>query len=69
VISKPLQGDTISLGPDRAISVKGINTDSVEEYIYTYKTPGNYKVYFIAYNHNKDEVKTVVKQIDLTITP
>lgn len=69
VISKPLQGDTVSLGPDRAISVKGINTDAVEEYIYTYKTPGNYKVYFIAYNHNKDEVKTVVKQIDLTITP
>ena len=69
VISKPLQGDTVSLGPDRAISVKGINTDSVEEYVYTYKTPGNYKVYFIAYNHNRDETKKVVRQLDLTITP
>lgn len=69
VISKPLAGDTVSLGPDRAISVKGINTDAVTEYSYTYKTPGNYKVYFIAYNHNKGEVKTVIRQVDLTITP
>jgi hypothetical protein len=69
VISKALQGDTVSLGPDKAISVKGINTDAVEEYRYTYKTPGNYKVYFIAYNHNKEETKTVVRQLDLTITP
>lgn len=69
VISKPLNGDTVSLGPDRAISVKGINTDAVTEYSYTYKTAGNYKVYFIAYNHNKGEVKTVIRQLDLTITP
>lgn len=69
VISKPIFEDKVDLGPDKAISIKGINTDVIDQYTYTYKTPGNYKVYFIAYNHNIDGVKTVVRQLDLKITP
>lgn len=69
VISRPITEGKINLGPDLAISVKGINTDVVDEYTYTYRKPGNYKVYFIAYNHNIDGVETVVRQLDITITP
>lgn len=68
-ISKPIYGDTVSLGPDWALSLKGINTDYLQEYIYTYKTPGTYKAYFIARNHDIDEEKQVIRQVDLTITP
>lgn len=69
VISKPIVEGVVNLGPDKAISVKGINTDVADGYTYTYKKPGTYKVYFIAYNHNIDGVETVVRQLDLTITP
>lgn len=68
-ISKPIFEGQADLGPDKAISVKGINTDVVEQYAYTYKKPGTYKAYFVAYNHNIDGVKTVVRQVDITITP
>ncbi len=69
VISKPVYEDKIDLGPDRAVSIKGINTDVLDNYTHTYKTPGTYKVYFVASNHNIDGVKTVVRQLELTITP
>lgn len=68
-ISGPVREDTVNLGPDRAVSIKGINMDVVEEYIYAYKTPGKYTAYFIAYNHNIDEEKTVIRQVEITITP
>ncbi|RPD39126.1 DUF5017 domain-containing protein [Chitinophaga barathri] len=69
VISKPVFEDKVNLGPDKAVSIKGINLDVLDNYSYTYKTPGTYKVYFVATNHNIDGVKTVVRQLDLTITP
>lgn len=69
VISRPIYEDKVNLGPDRAVSIKGINTDVLDNYTYTYKTPGTYKVYFVASNHNIDGVKTVVRQLELTITP
>lgn len=68
-ISKPIYGDTVNLGPDWALSIKGINTDQLDEYVYTYKTPGTYKASFVARNHTIDGVKEVVRTIELTITP
>jgi hypothetical protein len=68
-ISKPIYGDTVNLGPDWALSIKGINTDYLQEYIYTYKTPGTYKASFVAYNHNIEGEKKVIRQVELTITP
>lgn len=69
VVSKPIYGDSVNLGPDWALSLKGINTDYLEEYVYTYKTPGTYKAHFIARNHTIDGVKEVIREIELTITP
>lgn len=69
VISKPIYGDSVNLGPDWALSLKGINTDYLQEYVYTYKTAGTYKAYFIARNHTIDGEKEVIRAIDLTITP
>ncbi|NII28467.1 DUF5017 domain-containing protein [Pseudoflavitalea sp. X16] len=68
-ISKPIYGDSVNLGPDWALSLKGINTDYLQEYVYTYKTPGTYKVYFIAWNQNIEGAQQVIRQVDLTITP
>lgn len=69
VISKPIVEGKVDLGPDKSISIKGMNLDALDDYTYTYKTPGKYSVYFVAKNHNIDGEKTVVRQLELTITP
>lgn len=68
-ITKPVTAGKVNLGPDKAISIKGINLDVLDDYTYAYKTPGKYTVYFVAKNHNIDGEKTVVRQLSLTITP
>ncbi|MGX5816711.1 DUF5017 domain-containing protein [Chitinophaga lutea] len=69
VISRPILAGKANLGPDKAISVKGINTDVVNDYTYVYKTPGKYKAVFVATNHNTEGTKTVIREVELTIEP
>lgn len=69
-VSKALSISSVDLGPDRPISIKGdITSSPLTEYKYTYKTPGTYKAVFVASNNSVDNLKQVVKEITLTITP
>ena len=56
---------------DLGIVIKNISQSHFNTYKMTqsYKTPGNYLVTFVARNQYEDNIKTVVRQITLTITP
>jgi hypothetical protein len=67
-ISKPIYTQTIDLGPDRAVAVKGMETQP-DSYVFTYDTPGTYKAYFVAANANIAGSRQVVRSVDITIDP
>lgn len=69
-VSKALTISTVDLGPDRPIPIKAnITSSALTVYKYTYSQPGTYKAVFVASNNSVDDVKQVVKEITLTITP
>lgn len=68
-VSKAISVENIHLGPDLSTSIKGISNPNLDAHFYTYTTPGTYKAVFVASNNTIDDVKTVVKEITLTITP
>ncbi len=68
-VSKPIHINEVDLGPDWAVAIKGISNSQIEEYQYTYSTPGNYKVYFIAKNANIENSEEVIRELDITIVP
>lgn len=68
-ISKALNKNPITLARDFSIAVKGINTDAITSFAYTYNTPGTYKAYFIGSNSNIEQTKTVIKELQLEIQP
>ena len=67
-VSKAISTETVNLGCDWATAIKGINNPNIAEYRYSYAKPGTYKAVFVASNNSIDESKTVVKEINLTIT-
>ena len=68
-ISRGLRKDSINFGPDRGVSIKGINADFLENYTFTYTTPGTYKVYFVGSNSTVDATAQTVRELTLTIEP
>jgi len=66
-VSKPLKKGSVDLGKDWAVSIKRINTDFMESYIYTYDEPGVYTATFVASNSNINETKSTVRKVTLTI--
>ncbi|HEY0769911.1 MAG TPA: DUF5017 domain-containing protein, partial [Sphingobacteriaceae bacterium] len=68
-VSKPITIDQVNLGPDRSTAIKGVTSSAAEEFRYTYAKPGTYKAVFVAANSSIDDIKQVVKEITLTITP
>ncbi len=59
----------IDLGPDRPIKVRGNSDAPTESFTYTYATPGTYKVHFIATNATAKEQTSVIRELNLEITP
>ncbi len=57
--------------PDLGLVIKNIGQSHFNSYkmTQTYKTPGNYSVTFVARNQYAGNYKTVVRQINLKITP
>lgn len=58
----------LDMGPDRAMSVKGLNDISVGDFTYIYNNPGVYKVVFKAINANVDSQKEVLRELTVTVT-
>lgn len=67
-ISKPIYTESIDLGPDWAVSVKGMETQPTS-FVFTYDTPGTYKACFVAANTNIAGSRQVVRSVDITIDP
>ncbi|NGM63045.1 DUF5017 domain-containing protein [Sphingobacterium sp. SGG-5] len=67
VISKPINTDFLNLGPDASIPLKGYKELKQEAFYYTYYRPGAYTATFVAFNMNKDEISSVVKEIDIKV--
>lgn len=68
-ISRGLKKDSVNFGPDRGVSLKGLNTDFRENYIFSYNAPGTYKAYFVAANNTIDATAETVRELTLTIEP
>jgi hypothetical protein len=66
VVSQALNLDKVS--PDSGIALKSI-TSTLSKYTYIFKTPGTYKVSFIASNVTADKSDQVVVEKTITITP
>jgi len=60
---------TKDMGPDRPIKIKGNSDAAIESTSFTYSEPGTYKAYFVATNSTIKEQGTVVKEINIEITP
>lgn len=69
-VSGPISVDKVNYGIDKPISVtSGIYLANPTVYKYTYNTAGTYKAYFVASNNTIDQSKTIVKEVNVTITP
>lgn len=68
-VSKAITIDKVDLGPDWATSIKGISNPELKAHRYTYAKPGTYKAVFVASNNSIDDVKSVVKEVTITIVP
>ncbi len=68
-VSAPIRTDKVDLGPDRPVGIRGIRNPKMTEYTYTFAKPGTYQVAFVATNATKDEQKTVVRKLSVTIAP
>lgn len=60
---------TQDLGPDLPLKVKGNSDAPTQSFVYTYSEPGIYKAYFVASNATIKEKETVIKEINIEITP
>lgn len=67
-VSKAIDLNTIILGPDRGVPVKGISDTTPAIYSHVYTKPGNYKAVFEISNTRIDGKKTMTKEIDLIVT-
>ncbi len=64
-ISKPFFVAKVS--PDKGVAIKEYMARKTE-HVHFFEQPGNYKVTFVASNTNSKEIKTIVKELDITIT-
>jgi hypothetical protein len=66
-ISAPVNWESINVGPDRPVAIKGVTSAPMQNYTYTYTKAGTYKAYFVAQNVNIDASKVVVRPVDIKI--
>ena len=64
-ISKPFFVAQVS--PDKGVAIKEYMARK-NEHVYIFTEPGTYKVTFIGSNTNAKEIKTVVRELEITIT-
>lgn len=70
VVSKKISFERYTyVGPDWGLAIKGVSSKRVDSYTHIYDIPGTHKVTFVAKNINRDNVKEVVKQIEINIEP
>lgn len=68
-ISAPVKLNTVSL-VDYGVSVISLSTISPpKNYSYVFTAAGTYKVTFYAFNQDLDDLKSVVKELTITVTP
>lgn len=67
-VSTAIRLDEVNLGPDWSRALKGIENAGLDEYQYTYATPGTYKAYFVVTNATMEGRKEIVKEFTITIT-
>lgn len=64
-ISKPFFVAQVS--PDKGVAIKEYMARKTE-HIYIFNNPGTYKVTFVGANTNAKEIKSIVKELDITVT-
>lgn len=69
-VSKPINVESVNLGPDLSTTVKaGLTISPITLYRYTYPKAGTFKAVFVGSNNSIEGSKTTVKEVNLTITP
>lgn len=69
VVSAPIKLNTVSLA-DYGVSVISISTlTTTNSFTYTYTAPGIYKVTFYAFNEDLHHLKSIIKELTVTVTP
>ena len=68
-VSKAIDTDKALIEPDFSESIKNYSNPPLTQHRYTYTKPGTYKVVFVAANRSIDDVKSVVRELTVTITP
>jgi hypothetical protein len=68
-VSSAIEAKAIEMGPDLPIGIRGIRNPKLEEYAYTYNTPGTYQAVFVAKNSTINESKEVIRKVSITVTP
>ncbi|QDW24846.1 DUF5017 domain-containing protein [Pedobacter sp. KBS0701] len=68
-VSKAVDLNTIILGPDKSIPIKGISETLPSVYKYIYTKPGVYKAVFATSNNRINSKKELLKEIEITIVP
>jgi hypothetical protein len=67
-ITKPLFFTKVA--PDKGLAIQYISSNTLSSYKFAgYTQPGKYKAAFVASNANADGQKSIVRQIEITVTP
>lgn len=68
-VSVPVNINKVSLADygESVISISTLTTTS--SFTYTYPAPGDYRVTFYAFNRDLDHLKSLVKELTITVTP
>jgi hypothetical protein len=68
-VSRAFYTNSVDLGPDRPVGIRGRRNEALEVFRHIYNQPGTYKAYFVASNNTIDDEKAVVKEVTVTIVP
>lgn len=64
-VSKPFYVSRVA--PDKGVAIKEYMLRKTE-HVYVFNQPGTYKVTFVGSNTNAKEIKTIVRELDITVT-
>jgi hypothetical protein len=65
IVTKLLQLNKIA--PDVGVTLQNIGGNTLTGYDYVFSSPGKYKVTFVAFNNSRDEQKSVIKELEITV--
>ena len=66
-ISKAIHTDTLNLGKDKPVIVKGFATSGVKQYRHSYSKSGIYTVYVVAFNQNVYDNKQHISKLEIKV--